>query len=326
MIEKIKYSIQCLGFITHLFISLMRIILISLALISLTSCGILNQDTTTNTTNTGTTESSSGNTATPTPTEIADGTYVTLNYTLRDGAADGKVLETTVYSIAQSNGFSGKTEAEYTPFSVMIGSQQLIPGFENGLKGLKKWDKKTIEVPPELGYGTEPVESTIQKYQIAPIFTVTQDIALFSDIVTETVPRDQLPEEMKNATIWQVFTGSNNATATVTAVTETNITLDVKNTNNPFYGKKIAVGTVAESELKDTTFKVVAIKWTGVTLEIVNKNSPFYNKDFAPGASVETGNGKIEIKEIQEDSVVIQQFHPMLGKTLFFDIEILDIK
>jgi hypothetical protein len=116
----------------------MRIILISLALISLTSCGILNQDATTNTTNTTSTDSSSGNTATPTPTEIADGTYVTLNYTLRDGAADGKVLETTVYSVAQSNGFTGKTEAEYTPFSVMIGSQQLIPGFENGLKGLKK--------------------------------------------------------------------------------------------------------------------------------------------------------------------------------------------
>jgi FKBP-type peptidyl-prolyl cis-trans isomerase 2 len=45
---------------------------------------------------------------------------------------------------------SGKTESEYTPFSVMLGSNQVIPGFENGIMGMKKGEKKTIEVPPEL--------------------------------------------------------------------------------------------------------------------------------------------------------------------------------
>lgn len=303
----------------------MRILVVSLALLSLTSCGLMDRYISPQT-NTGSTQSGSIADEKSTPTEITDGTYVTLNYTLRDGTADGKVLETTVYNIAMQNGMTGKTESEYTPFSVMVGSKQLIPGFENGLLGLKKWDTKVIEVPPELGYGTEPVESTIEKYQIAPIFTITQDISLFGDIITETVSRDQLPDNMKTATVWQVFTGANNATATVTAANDTTITLDVKNTSNPFYWKKVVVGATAESELKDTQFRVTAIKWTGVTLEVINKNSPFYNKEFVVGAAIDTPSGKVEIKEIQEDTVIIKQSHPMLGKTLFFDIEIVDIK
>lgn len=98
----------------------MRILLVSLAVLSLSSCGLMNQNTTPESTNTGTTQSTDPTMEKDIPTAVADGTYVTLNYTLRDGAADGAVLETTVYSVAQSNGMTGKTEAEYTPFSVMV--------------------------------------------------------------------------------------------------------------------------------------------------------------------------------------------------------------
>jgi FKBP-type peptidyl-prolyl cis-trans isomerase 2 len=94
---------------------------------------------------------------------------------------------------------SGKTEDMYSPFSVMIGGNQVIPGFENGLKGLKVREKKVIEVPPELGTG--PVMTTIPKYNIAPVFTMTQDKALFADTITETVPRTELPEDMKSAVV-----------------------------------------------------------------------------------------------------------------------------
>lgn len=300
----------------------MRILIASLALLSLTSCGLMNQGTTPQT-NTGTTQSTGSTVEKVAPTAVADGTYVTLNYTLRDGSRDGKILETTVASVAEANGMTGSS---YQPFSVMIGSKQLISGFESGLIGLKKGDKKTIEVPPELGYGTGPVESSVPKYQIAPQFTLTQDKAVFADVISETVSREKLPEDMKNATVGQVFTDANNASAKVTKADATSITLDIENTGNPFYGKKIQVGTTAETPTGDSSFKITAIKGTGITFQVINKNSPFYNKDFSPGASIDTPNGKIEIKEIQDENVIVAQYHPMMGKTLFFDIEIVDIQ
>ncbi len=304
----------------------MRNILIALALLSLASCSLSmsNKPTTENTPTEGATSGSTVEKVAP--TEVADNTYVTLNYTLRDGQADGPVLETTVYSVAQANGMSGKTEDMYSPFSVMIGGNQVIPGFENGLKGLKIGEKKVIEVPPELGYGTGPVMSTIPKYQIAPVFTMTQDKALFADTITETVPRTELPEDMKSAVVGQTFTGANDATAKVVKADDTSITLEIENTNNPFYKKKLVVGATAESAGQDAEFKITKIAGTGVTLEITNKNSPFYNKNFAVGESIELPTGKLQIMEIKDEEVVIAQFHPMVGKTLFFDVEILDIK
>lgn len=305
----------------------MRILIASLVLLTIASCTLTNKAIINTDTKSTTTEVTSGATVEKvTPTEVADGTYVTLNYTLRDGAADGKVLETTVYSVGQSNGFTGKTESDYTPFSVMVGSQQLIPGFEQGLIGMKKGDKKTIEVPPELGYGTGPVLSTIPKFQIAPVFTMVQDKTIFADVLTETVSRDQLPDDMKTAIVGQVFTGANNATAKVMAATETDITLEIQNTNNPFYKKKIVVGATAESADQGASYKITKIAGTGVTIEVTNKNSPFYNKNFSVGETLDLPSGKVEIKEIKDEEVVIAQSHPMAGKTLFFDIEILDIK
>jgi FKBP-type peptidyl-prolyl cis-trans isomerase 2 len=305
----------------------MRILIASLTLLSLASCTLTNKAIVNTDSGTTTTETTSGATVEKvTPTEVADGTYVTLNYTLRDGAADGKVLETTVYSVAESNGFTWKTETDYTPFSVMVGSQQLIPGFEKGLIGMKKGDKKTIEVPPELGYGTGPVLSTIPKFQIAPVFTMVQDKTIFADVLTETVSRDQLPEDMKAGSVGQVFTGANNATAKVIKATDADITLEIQNTNNPFYKKKVAVWVTAESVDQGATYKITKIVGTGVTIEVTNKNSPFYNKSFAVGETLDLPSGKVEIKEIKDEEVVIAQSHPMAGKTLFFDIEILDIK
>jgi FKBP-type peptidyl-prolyl cis-trans isomerase 2 len=303
----------------------MRILITSLALLSLASCTIPGMDTsTTIPVSSGSTTSGATVEKVP-PTAVADGTYVTVNYTLRDGAADGKILETTIYTVAQANSITG-SEDNFKPFSVMMGAKQLIPGFENGLIGMKKGDKKTIEVPPELGYGTGPVLSTIAKYNLAPVFTITQDQKMFADVITETVKMADLPADMQTAKVGQVFTGANNSTAKVTSIDASGVTLSINNTNNPYYGKKVVVGATAENATKDATFKVIKIERTGVTLEVTNKKSPFYNKKFAVGESIDTANGKTEIREITEEKLVVAQSHPMVGKTLFFDVEVVDIK
>jgi FKBP-type peptidyl-prolyl cis-trans isomerase 2 len=68
---------------------------------------------------------------------------------------------------------------------------------------------------------------------------------------------------------------------------------------------------------------------------VVNGNSPFAGKPFVVGASapipVNNGQpspGNIKILAISGESVEIDvpNPHPLAGKTLYFDIEILDIK
>lgn len=74
--------------------------------------------------------------------------------------------------------------------------------------------------------------------------------------------------------------------------------------------------------------KITKMSNTGVTLEVTNKESPFYNKKFAVGESFESPKGKITINAIDKEksTTTIAIGHPMMGKTLFFDVEIADIK
>lgn len=283
----------------------MRHILVSSILVlALSGCsfGIMSNNTDTVNGNTGTTDT----VAKVTPNQVGSGTIVSLNYTLRGDSQDGAIIETTLQDVAMANNLY-TTGAQYQPFQVIIGSNGVIPGFEQGLIGMKKGEKKTIMVTPELGYGTEPVSREVPKYQIAPVLTITQDKAVFGDTVTQTVEKSQLRQDMQGAKVGDVFTGANDATAKVTAVTDTVITLAISNTDNPFYKKKLEVGAVANSPDGSATFKITKIEGTGVTLEVTNKQSPFFDKKFAVGESIDTPQGKITIQDIKEDVVTVAQ-------------------
>lgn len=283
----------------------MRYILVSSILVlALSGCsfGIMSNNTDTVNGNTGTTDT----VAKVTPNQVGSGTIVSLNYTLRGDSQDGAIIETTLQDVAMANNLY-TTGAQYQPFQVIIGSNGVIPGFEQGLIGMKKGEKKTIMVTPELGYGTEPVSREVPKYQIAPVLTITQDKAVFGDTVTQTVEKSQLRQDMQGAKVGDVFTGANDATAKVTAVTDTVITLAISNTDNPFYKKKLEVGAVANSPDGSATFKITKIEGTGVTLEVTNKQSPFFDKKFAVGESIDTPQGKITIQDIKEDVVTVAQ-------------------
>ncbi len=313
------------------------IFIIACSTLALTSCGMDSlQDNSALPTEGTSTMTVGTSTSTGSKSVVASGTVVTLNYTLHENTADGKVIETTLESVAKAEGLY-QSGAKYQPYQVLVGSvpAQVIPGFEKGLVGMKIGEKKTIEVSPKEGYGENTIIRDVSKFEIAPSFTVTLDKSKFQDKISENLEKSMLGEEGKSVTVGKVLNGGNGMTAVVKKIDGEMVTLEIDNKNHPFYGKKFAVGTKASQDGFDWTIK--AINGTGATFDIVNTKSPFYGKKFEVGASVEipttTENndaqtGSVMIKSMSGDtiSVEVPNTHPLRGKTLYFEIEVLDIK
>jgi ribosomal protein L31 len=87
-------------------------------------------------------------------------------------------------------------------------------------------------------------------------------------------------------------------------MTETGVTFEIDNKDNPFYKKEIKVGTTSENE--SAIFKITALSKDEVTLEVTNRQSPFYNKEFGVGSSFELPQGgKVNIIAITDTMVTI---------------------
>ncbi len=260
-------------------------------------------------------------------TETPKSGMVTLNYTLREWSPTGKILETTLVSVAQANGLY-QSGAKYEPFQFVLGTNSVVPGFEKGVASMKKWEKKMVEVLPKDGYGEAMKMETVKSYEIQPKFSVTTDRQKFSDTITETVPKSALGEQGTTIVVWQTLTGGANMTAKVTKIDGDNVVLQIDNKENPFYGKKLAIGVTATKD--KAKFTVKALTETGVTLEIENGNSPFAGKEFVPGAVATLANsgGTLTVKSINGEDIVLEvpNTHPLAGKTLYFEIEIVDIQ
>lgn len=85
---------------------------------------------------------------------IQDGKVVGLAYTLKNSKGD--LLDQT----------DGKQ-----PFAYMHGGQQIVPGLENALGGLKIGDKKDVVVSPENGYGelNPQLKMTVKRTQFPEV-------------------------------------------------------------------------------------------------------------------------------------------------------------
>ncbi|MFQ5848541.1 MAG: peptidylprolyl isomerase [Candidatus Methylomirabilales bacterium] len=84
---------------------------------------------------------------------VASGTKVSIEYTLR--LEDQAVIDTSV-------------DAE--PLTYVHGSDQIIPGLQKALEGMKIGESKQVAVQPEEGYGVVDADAFIEvkKEQIPP--------------------------------------------------------------------------------------------------------------------------------------------------------------
>lgn len=83
---------------------------------------------------------------------VENGDTVAVNYTL--SLADGTVKDTSFKDVAEKNNIVA-TGRNYEPLKFTLGQKQMIPGFEQGVLGMKAKESKKITVTPDQGYGVK---------------------------------------------------------------------------------------------------------------------------------------------------------------------------
>jgi FKBP-type peptidyl-prolyl cis-trans isomerase SlyD len=124
--------------------------------------------------------------------KIADGMKVTMEYTLT--LPDKTVVDSTKGG---------------PPFSYTQGKQEIIPGLEKALTGLKAGDKKNVTIPAAEAYG------------------------LYDEKKKVTVPKDKVPPDVKVGTRLRSQSGQE---AKVVEVKGNSVVVDV---NHPLAGKDL---------------------------------------------------------------------------------------
>ncbi|WP_423792071.1 FKBP-type peptidyl-prolyl cis-trans isomerase [Methanocaldococcus indicus] len=80
---------------------------------------------------------------------INKGDKVKVDYVLE---VDGKVIDTSIEEVAKEHNIYNE-EREYQPIEFVVGSNQLIEGFEEAVIGMEVGEEKEVVIPPEKGYG-----------------------------------------------------------------------------------------------------------------------------------------------------------------------------
>lgn len=81
---------------------------------------------------------------------VEEGDHVKVDYTGK--LEDGTIFDSSIEKKAKESEFYDENR-DYGPFSFTVGEGEVIPGFEEGVKGMEVGEEKEIEIPPEEAYG-----------------------------------------------------------------------------------------------------------------------------------------------------------------------------
>lgn len=181
----------------------------------------------------------------------------------------------------------------------------MIQGFEDAVVTMKVGEKKKIRLEPKDAYGEEYIEQT-------------KSIEDYKEVVTQTVPANALtgnleqkiPKDQAQQLFGSLEVGTEKkigeAALKILSVSATEAVISINDPKAPFYGKKIVVGmtTVAQDGSEITVKK------------ITDKN---VDVDIKPKQEVISKTDK-------EITLKVKNPHPLAGKALNFEIELLEIK
>jgi peptidylprolyl isomerase len=132
-----------------------------------------------------------------------------------DGAQNGDTVRVH-YTGRLENGEVFDSSQGGEPLEFQVGAQQVIPGFDDGVRGMSVGDKKTIEVAVDDAYG-ERVEQLVNRIPREGINLGGAQPEAGMNLIMHVADGQEIPVQ-------------------ITEVTDTHITLDA---NHPLAGEKL---------------------------------------------------------------------------------------
>ena len=130
--------------------------------------------------------------------EVKNGDKVKIHYT-------GKLKDGSIFDSSE-----GREPLEFT-----VGGNMVVPGFENGVIGMKKGENKTISISPEEAYGEHNAEKV------------------------SVVERTQLPKDMEPEVGMALQATAQDGSVVPVAITEVNEETITVDANHPLAGKEL---------------------------------------------------------------------------------------
>lgn len=192
-----------------------------------------------------------------------------------------------------------------TPLEFVIGGGSMIKGFEDAVRTMKLGEKKTVRIEAKDAYGEEYVEQT-------------QPLSEYQETITQTVPTNALtgnleqkvPEEQAQQLFGSVKVGSEKkigeATLKILSVSAGEVLISINDPKAPFYGKKVEVGMTTTAQ-DGSDIIVKSIDGDNVVVDIKPEQEVISKTD-------------------TEITLRVKNPHPLAGKALNFEIELLEIK
>ncbi len=104
-------------------------------------------------------------------------------------AEPGKVVSILYVGMLQDGTvFDSSANNNNQPLTFALGSQDIIPGFQIGVNGMKEGGERRISVPPELGYGSQDLKDPAGNVIIPANSTIIFDIKLVKVEDATTTP------------------------------------------------------------------------------------------------------------------------------------------
>jgi peptidylprolyl isomerase len=205
----------------------------------------------------------------------------------------GKVFDTNIESVGLKESMTKKT---YEPFKFTIGKKQVIPGFENGIIGMKPGQKKTLTIPPADAYGAYNAD-LVKSIPNTKEMDVDKYYPVQLSLLNMTVKEGQTIDIPNSIWSYDVV----NMTSDIVTVTP-----------------HIKVGDIVNASNNTVSIEVVAINKNNISL--------IQTLMFKPGQYVQTGLfQKALVKEVGANYVTLDYNGELAGKTLYFDIELISI-
>ena len=134
---------------------------------------------------------------------------------------DGKIFDTSLEQVAKDNALFSSQRA-YAPLEFTVGSGQMIPGFENAVKGMHVGEEKTVSLNPDEAYGQ-----------------VREDLVV-------SVSGAQFAQAGITPQVGETYQTAQGMTATVKSISGDTVIMDY---NSPLAGKTL-IFTITVKEIK----------------------------------------------------------------------------